>query len=287
MIKFYLICISLCGLCLTPIDGQITANSIFKTYQEELLSYERAYFEAISNADTSVSILARQKNINDILLKKAYCHKKFGDFQAANEAALRLELVGLADSIQYKYRKEIMITFYLQNKFEDAHNQIIQHKLINSDSTIQNKFDFWEIMILANLKKYKEADSLFYHYANSNHSLIKNNEIDFGKNIKTYNVKKAKFLATILPGAGMIYLSKTKEGLFSLGLQALSLGWGIHNIFNKYFASGFFTGLGLFQTFYFGGIKRSEILAKELNEIQSQKLANKYLEKLIEIEKRY
>ena len=80
MIKFYLICISLCGLCLTPIDGQITANSIFKTYQEELLSYERAYFEAISNADTSVSILARQKNINDILLKKAYCHKKFGDF---------------------------------------------------------------------------------------------------------------------------------------------------------------------------------------------------------------
>lgn len=285
MIRFYLICISLCGLCLTNIDGQTTVNNIFKTYQEEQLSFERAYFEAISNADTSVSTMARQENLNEILLKKVYSHKKFGNFQAANEAALRLDLVGMADSIQYKYRKEIVVTFYLQNKFEDAHNQIIQHKLINNETTFKNKFDFWEILTLANLKKYKEADSLFYQYCNLKNILIKKNEIDFEKNVKTYNIKKAKFLATVLPGAGMIYLGKTKEGIFSLGLQALSLGWGVHNILNKYYASGFFTGFGLFQTFYFGGIKRSEILAKELNETQSQKITNSYLEKLLEIEK--
>jgi hypothetical protein len=288
MIKYFLICIFLCGLCLIKVKSQTFSenNQNSNAYELELLNLERAYFDLINYTDTTTSLIERQIQSNEIILQKVYCHKKNGKFEAANETALRLEMNNLPDSNQYKYRKELMFSFYILNKFEDAYNQIIQHKLITQDSAYINKLDFWEILTLSNLKKYEKADSLLANYSQ------KKNNIPFYfdksntyKNIKIYKAKKAKVLASIFPGAGMLYLGKTKEGLFSLALQAITLGWGIHNISNKYYASGFFTGFGLFQTFYFGGINRTEILVEELNKAQQLKITNKYLEALLALEK--
>lgn len=288
MIKYFLICIFLCGLCLIKVKSQTFSdiNQNSNAYELELLNLESAYFDLISNIDSTITLIERQIQGNEIILQKVFCHKKNGKFEAANETALRLEMNNLPDSNQYKYRKELMFSFYILNKFEDAYNQIIQHKLITQDSTYKNKLDFWEILTLSNLQKYDLADSLLATYSKKKNNIPfyfdKSNSY---KNIKIYNAKKAKVLATILPGAGMLYLGKTKEGLFSLALQAITLGWGIHNIYNKYYASGFFTGLGLFQTFYFGGINRTEILVNELNEVQRLKITNKYLEILLAMEK--
>ncbi len=288
MIKYFLTCIFLCALYLIEVKSQsIKDNNLnSEAYDLELLKLERAYFDLLNIRDSTNSEAEKQIQRNEIILQKVYCHKKYNKFEAANETALRLDMNDLPDSNHYKYRKEIMFSFYILNKFEDAYNQIIQYKLITQDSTYKNKLDFWEILTLSSLKKYDQADSLI-----ANYSQIKSNipfyfdKTNSYKNIKIYKPKKAKVLATILPGAGMIYLGKTKEGLTSIALQAITLGWGIHNIYNKYYASGFFTGLGLFQTFYFGGINRTEILVEELNKTQSLKITNKYLEALLALEK--
>lgn len=288
MIKYFLTCIYLCGLCLIKINSQNLAdkNLDSKSYELELLGYERAYFDLISNVDSTVSELDFQIQRNEIILQKVFCHKKNGNFEAANETALRLEMNGLPDSILYKYRKEIMFSFLILDKYEDAYNQIIQHKLFVQDSAYKNKLDFWEILTLSSLKKYNLADSLLANYSQSKFKTSINlTDFKKQKEIKIYNAKKAKILATILPGAGMIYLGKTKEGIFSMALQAITLGWGIQNIYNKYYASGLFTGLGLFQTFYFGGINRTEILVEELNKVQLKRITNNYLDALIVLEK--
>jgi hypothetical protein len=288
MIKYYLTCIFLCGLCLIKTNCQNLANKKLdsKNYEVELLGYERAYFDLINNADSTVSELDKQILANEIILQKVFCHKKNGNFEAANETALMLEMNSLPDSTQLRYRKEIMFSFLILDKFEDAYSQIVQYKLLSQDSTFKNGLDFWEILTLSSLKKYDLADSLLAIYSQSKYK-ANFNLTDFKnqKDVKIFNAKKAKLLATILPGAGMIYLGKTKEGLFSMALQAITLGWGIHSIYNKYYASGLFTGLGLFQTFYFGGINRTEILVEELNSARYKKITNKYLDALLALEK--
>jgi hypothetical protein len=64
---------------------------------------------------------------------------------------------------------------------------------------------------------------------------------------------------------GQIYAGYPKEGLVSAGLQALSLGFGVYHVLNRYYFIGFFTGAGLFQTFYFGGARRASLMAEETN----------------------
>jgi len=85
---------------------------------------------------------------------------------------------------------------------------------------------------------------------------------------------------------GQAYAGFPKEALASAGLQALALGFGIYHVLNRYYLIGFFTGAGLFQSFYFGGARRAATMAEETNRKRKARNSQKIRAILIENEQK-
>lgn len=277
MTKSYLICTFLCVLFLTNTCAQDFREGdsllIEKRFDEALLAYERSYFEITEFADSTLSSEKTQEVKNSCILKKVYCLKTMGKFEEASKTALRFDFTNLSDSSQFVLRNELVVCYYLSGFYEDALSQIQQLKFYVKDSLLQQRSNVWQILCLTKLKRYTEAKEIFRGYIKNKSSLIDVDSVfAFEKATGFRDIKKAVALATFLPGAGMLYVGNRTEGFISLGLQVATLGFGIHNVLNGYYFSGFFTGFGLFQAFYFGGIRRTEVLAEKKN----QELANAY-----------
>lgn len=288
MNRFYSICTFLCVLFSTKVFGQDfhRADSLCKQkqYASALLAYEQVYFELSEFPDTLLTVTQQQEAKNRCILKKVYCQKAAGKFEDASRTTLRFDFTSLSDSVQYPLRHESVVCAYLANQYEDALAQLQQMKFFVKDSTLTQQEDFWEILALTQLKRYDEAKSLFKHYCERKQVRFDINTVfDFASNPRFVNPKKAQALATFLPGAGMLYVGKRSEGFVSLGLQVATLGFGAYNFIQGYYLSGFFTGFGLFQAFYFGGIRRSELLAEQKNIQLSKQYTDRVTKALVAI----
>lgn len=289
MNKYYLICTFLCVLFSTKSYTQDFREGdsllLNKQYDVALLTYERNYFELVEFPDTTLSAISLQEAKNNCLLKKVYCLKVMGKYAEAGKTALRFDLSNLSDSSQFILRNELIVCYYLSGFYEDALSQIQQLRFFVKDSLLTQNSKLWEILCLTQLKRYPEAKEVFGAYASAkNVKMNVDSVFAFEKSNKFKNVKKAAALATFLPGAGMLYVGNTTEGLVSLGLQIATLGFGFHNISKGYYLSGFFTGFGLFQAFYFGGIRRTELLAEQKNRQLIDLYTMKVTKALIELE---
>ena len=279
MTKFYLICTFLCVQFSTNSYGQSRndKNSIFdeKQYEDSLLSYERVYFELSEFQDTTISNIELQQSLNACLLKKLLLQKSRGYFEEAIQTSSRFDLKDLKDSSQFILRYETVVCYILAGQYDNALGQMEQFQYYVTDSTLKYKTDIWKILALTYLNRYAEAKENFKVYVARNKlDLDVEKVFYFEKNPNLKNEKKAQTLATFIPGAGMLYLGNTKEGIISLGLQLATLGFAGYNFWNGYYLSGFLTGFGLFQAFYFGGIRRTEILTRQYNEKKSKEYVN-------------
>ena len=77
--------------------------------------------------------------------------------------------------------------------------------------------------------------------------------------------ERAARLSTFLPGTGHFYAGYPGKGLLNAGSQITSLGIAGYMAWNNLYISGFVIGLGMFQSFYFGGIRQAEFLAQQGN----------------------
>ncbi len=288
MNRFYSICISLCVLFSTNAFGQdfrfADSLLVYKQYASAMLAYEQVYFELSEFPDTLLTDTQQQQAKNRCILKKVYCQKAAGKFEDASRTTLRFDFTNLSDSAQYPLRHESIVCAYLANQYDDALAQIQQMKFFVKDSTLTQQEDFWEILALTQLKRYDEAKRLFKRYGERKLVAVDLDALfDFTVKSRFVSPQKAEALATFLPGAGMLYVGKRNEGFVSLGLQVGTLAFGAYNILNGYYFSGLFTGLGLFQAFYFGGIRRSELLAEQKNEQLRKHYASKVTKALLSI----
>ncbi|TVQ88273.1 MAG: hypothetical protein EA393_09330 [Bacteroidetes bacterium] len=76
---------------------------------------------------------------------------------------------------------------------------------------------------------------------------------------------RAAKLSTFLPGTGHFYAGYPGKGLLNAGSQITSLGLAGYMAWSNLYISGFVIGLGMFQSFYFGGIRQAEYLAQQGN----------------------
>lgn len=289
MNKFCLICTFLCVQFLTKSFAQNfrEGDSLFRArqYDTSLLAYEKAYFEITEFPDSSWSSEAIQNAQNACILRKIYCLKAIGKFDQASKIALRFDLNKLPDSSQYVLRNEMIVCYFLAGSYEDVISQIEQLQFFVNDSTLKYQSDIWKIMALTHLKRYTEAKKCFEGYVLRRKLTIDVDSVfSFANKNRFKNVKKAEALATFLPGVGMMYVGNTTEGLISLGLQLGTLGFAGYSFWKGYYLSGFLTGFGLFQSFYFGGIRRTELLANMRNQYLADDNAQQITNVLMKLE---
>ncbi|MFN8357798.1 MAG: hypothetical protein U0Y10_25285 [Spirosomataceae bacterium] len=287
MSKLFLICTSLFVLFLTDTYAQLghQADSLASLRQFDLaeLEYERTIFELNESSD-SVLTSKKQRLVNELLLRKTYCQKTRGDFAAASRTTQRFDLQD--DSLQYSLRYETILCAYLSGQYEEAYSQVQQLKHYLQDSTLWAKVGFLEVLSLVDMGNYDEAKQVLKRYCVANgraDTPVDSLFLKVGKK-QFKNLNKAKTLATFMPGAGLVYAGSIREGVTSLALQAAALGYGVFSILDGYYFSGFLTGFGLFQAFYFGGIRRTESILIQHNQAKRAAFSKQIRQLVLQIE---
>lgn len=257
------ICISLCVPSLTKGQQLVSgyADSLFSAgdYHRAALEYERIVF---LNENAVVKGTA--------VLRKADCLKRLHEYREAQQYLERHYRASAPDSLRYEQLYQTALNAYLGENFNEAYFKLVT--LSNLDSSRQRQKDILLLQILSlnELRKWKEADSIFRHmialYAPGYDAADIYADIP-----KLKDPDKAEKLSTLLPftGAGLIYAGKTGEGLLSAALQLGFIGFGGYCFLSHYYFTAVFIGVGGYASFYQGGIRRSKTLAIRYNEKKS------------------
>lgn len=257
IIRFYLICIFLCGICTTNAHAQSRseADSLFQTskYLEAEIAYDRIIF---LNADPDGVWYATKQ--------KVQCLKQEGLFSNA-ELFIRSNLNNFtADSQRYELRYEQALCAYLSKNFEMAASVSELLLLSYPDRPFDRNLVVLRILALNELQQWGPADSLLRQYSNQLQLADKSNP--YLQLPKLKNAEKAQWLSTFIPGAGQLYAGKPLEATVSLLIQAAGIYFGVVSFMQHYYFSAWLVGAGVFGSFHFGGVRRAEALVNRYNQ---------------------
>jgi TM2 domain-containing membrane protein YozV len=247
--------------------------------------YEKALFEYNQHPEVFSGDTLRRLT-NRLLYQKIQCQKSLRSFEDAWQTVQRFDLSDPTELLQFKWRYESVLCGYLNQRYNEAYGQIQQTRFYITDSILTVPLDVLEILTLNELNRWEESKAVFRRYAARNQLSVNIDELYAFIRKSPKSPDKAQLLSFLMPGLGQMYAGYPKQGMVSLGLQALSLGFGVYHILNRYYLIGFFTGAGLFQSFYFGGARRAGLMAEETNRKRKAKNNQKIRALLVENEQK-
>lgn len=272
MNRFYSICKFLFVLCLISREGLTQSPDSLMAQQNYGLAavlYEKQIFELTQSALSEDSL---RQTYNQLLTRKIQAQKSERSFEDAWQTAQRFDLSEPDNSIAFRMRYETILCGYLAQHYNETYGLLQQTKFYTQDSLLSEALQVVEILTLNELERWTESKAVFQQYAARKGLNINADELYKFLKKKPKNPDKAQLLSFLMPGLGQVYAGYPKAGIVSLGLQAIALGFGVYHVWHKYYFIGFFTGAGMFQTFYFGGGRRAAIMAETTN--KKRKAAN-------------
>lgn len=251
-------CMCLLGTCLIC-RGQSSfyeknADSLFESSAYFLAAV--LYHRTIFNNDS--------KNVNLLKYKRGESLKFAGDYAKALEVFENIGVSTQDTLFGYVFYQRVL-SAYLDGNYNKAEFFIEQEQFMTED-TFDNDIVPLHILVLAENEKFEDAFTLLEQYLEKSGKtgLVSIDSLRQLAN-KYKNPEKATALSTFIPGSGQIYDGYPGNGILSFLLQVTSLAFVGYNVLNEYYLIGIFTGGGLFQKFYFGGIQNASNLAVKRN----------------------
>jgi len=267
--------IILCTLISTDIKAQ--NDSAFMYFNQLIMSGDTN--EALVELERIIYV--NEDNSAQAIFNKGILYKQQQEFILAQKCFERVNFETLTDSQHYQFRYQAALMAYLAGNYSDAEAQILQIKYYLHDSSFYYQIIPLYALNLIEMQRWDESKALLQNYIVFSYSNTKSekkdslfavlNQIYNKKNIpKLLKVKKAQVMSAILPGLGQLYAGYFLESLANFSFSLSSLALGGYAFYKKYYFTGYFVGLGLFQKFYFGGQKRTEILVIKRNELKTR-----------------
>lgn len=195
---------------------------------------------------------------SQIMYEIAFCDYMLGNYAASLSLLLQMEQLYSHMEIWSEAKVLYALVYVMLERWELALNRTVG--LIQSNSDCPSKADSLT----------QEAITLF---GDRNHPTLKYPE-------------SAAIRSTLLPGLGHMYAGAFGKGVINASSQLLSLGIAGLMAYNKLYVSGFIIGLGMFQLFYFGGIRQAEYLAGQYNLEEMYNYKSKLKAFILDIETR-
>lgn len=263
-IRFYSICIFLCGISLISFGSTEKADSLFDAgnYFQASIEFEHAIFYT---ADRDVA------NVNRY--KKALCYKNMADYSKAIDELQSIYIFSITDTLFTKVNYQLALCYYINNQPVNAIWKI--EEFINRTKDSVAYIDFIPLKVLCHneLQEWNKAKHelqfLIEHCVNDDEKAVLATDVEKMYSKKSLprmlKVKHAENLSRFIPGSGQMYAGKVGEGTVNLLINASLLAFAAHQFYYRYYLTGYFAGLGMFNKVYHGGIKRAGILAAEAN----------------------
>lgn len=259
--RFCLICTFLFGICSIN-NAQIpaaTADSLFAAGQflAARVAYERVLFTA---TDPSAQFPAA--------IGKARCLKQQGLYALAVTFLNGQIQTDYPDSLRYQLRYEQILCAYLAGQFENTLSLYERLQYLHPHVPATPLLQCIRILALNELRRWPEAATAYYDLAT--HVRTDTSQSNPYRQLpRLKNEKKAKQLATFIPGGGQLYAGKPGEAALSLLIQSAGLYFGLTSFLQGYYLSAWGIGASLFGSFQAGGVRRTEVLVRQFNQRQA------------------
>lgn len=269
---FFWICMSLCAGFTLELKAEPTGKSDFEladslyntgSFFEAGIAYERIYFFSI---DAKARIKAN--------LGRAASLKQQGRFVAARNDLQRSAHIRDYPDYHFEVLYQMAFCDYMAGNYSTALSLLKQLKhyypvrseteetlLLHSLTAVM--LEDWQLAkeTTRHLVELQSFNPVVKDSLNSRALLLYSEEVF--PVIKSE--KRASTLAAIIPGSGHVYAGYPVKGMINFSSQVLSLGLAGFMAWNQLYVSGFVTGLGMFQSFYFGGIRQATFLTHQRN----------------------
>lgn len=263
MNRFWWLCIFLCGAFSAKAQRTewVKADSLMVAgeWLAAQVAYERIVFRRQTPPDS----------VQLALLRKAQCQKMGGKPAEALQTLNRTDPFSVgSDSLAFALRYEMAVCATLNAEYAAALGLAEQARYFASDQqkdSLSAQLFLWETVALHGNADWAQARQKARQYAEWFQIPLQTDSL-YSTPPKLKKAAKARMLSTFMPGTGQWYAGRPLAGMASAVLQGGSLAFGVWSALNGYYLSGFITGAGLFQAFYFGGIRHSETLAERYNE---------------------
>jgi tetratricopeptide (TPR) repeat protein len=214
------------------------------------------------------------------IYKKAMVYKNAGKYNKASETLERLNIKNPEDTLFAQKNYQLAFCQYMNGNYKNAINTIELYEAVASkENTIRPKILTIKIFCYNHLFEFEKAAETLTKLnkssnTNGNFQEIKNMYVN---SPKYKNPEKARHLS-LLPGLGQAYCGEIVEGSINFLLNASALGFGVWQVWNGYYFTGYVVGVTLLQKFHSGGQHRAEIIAREKNIENAAKFNRKILE---------
>lgn len=264
--RYYLTCIFLCGMFFQSfsISAPKKADSLFMAgqYFEAAIEYERLYYYSDNY---------REKN--ECKYQKALCYKQLGNYNSAQNELDRLALYGLKPAEQLRFIYQKALVSYLNEDFTQCNRALISLQKHSPDSLMKKNILLLEVLNNIMLNHLEESKTKALEYArfsygeNQQEDIMARVEYLYSKKeLPKLKSEKVFEWVSIVPGFGQMYVGKVGEGLGNIGLNLAAFSFGVLQIINGYYATGYFVGTLSINKFYFGGRTRAKNLFKQTNQ---------------------
>jgi len=272
IITYCLTFIILCLLFSTDVKSQ--NDSIFYPVESFLKNGDTN--RALLEAERIIFVFLLSETESKAIFKKALIYKAQKEYANAQKCLERVDFLSLNDSLSFTFRYQTALNAYLAGNFSDAEFHILQIKNNLADTQYFYQVLPLYALTLNELQKWNEASIYLHEFIDfrainnksynkdSLHAII--SHYYSKRNIpKMLEPEKAQIMSMIVPGSGQVYAGYFWEGASNFLFSISSLALAGYGFYKKYYLTGYFVGLGLFQKFYFGGHRRSEILVNQCN----------------------
>jgi tetratricopeptide (TPR) repeat protein len=268
-IRFFSICIFLCAtLSANRIFAQDYFSNAFRIFSEGDLFVASIEFERAVYYETDNNKIATCKYF------KSLCYKGLGETERALEELGGINMFNLPDSLFLLIRYEEALGNYLINDPNKSLWNLEEIRFRFPDSLSVIEIIPLNILCLNDLRRWDEAAEMWNFFLN-NSGLDDSVKMDYRtriaglynkKNVPKYkSPKRAENLSRFIPGSGQMYCGAVAEGAFNLLINASLLGFAFYEFYTRFYFTGYFAGLGLFNKTYHGGMHRAGLLAAQKN----------------------
>jgi tetratricopeptide (TPR) repeat protein len=235
---------------------------------------EGRYFEASIEFERAIFYESDSNRIVQYRYYKSLCHKGLAQYNKALEELKGINLKNLHDTLFTMIRYEQAVCSYLNNDINQALSDINEIRTRIKDTIGSSEIILLNILCLNALRNWGNALVLWNKYIEN--CCLQDSLKDIFKTEITrvynkeniprfYSPEKAGNLSRFIPGSGQIYCGSIPEGALIFLINVSLLGYSAWEIYSKYYFTGNLIGLGFFNKFYMGSIKRAYNLAMEKN----------------------
>ncbi len=268
----------------------------FQTFSNEAtiadsLFNNKAYFDAAIAYERLIYFSTNFKEKNYFNYKKALCYKALRNFDKAKNILEKINPLGQSPEITNSIAYERALISYLDEDFEGCAKSLLLVNFENYDKNQQE--NLYVVATLNNimLQNFKESEKYALKYAElslspENYILAKASIESLYSKKSLPKIKNAKVFEwlNIIPGFGQFYVGRIGEGFTNIALNLTFFSFGVYQIINGFYFTGYFVGTLSINKFYFGGRTNAKNAFTEVNKNNLVAFNKKIREKLSVVE---